>query len=195
MWVMSRTRAILAAALVAAPGAELAAQPVAPVAQPFPGQVWMPPPPQPVRPQPSPAPWLVTVWLPIIGAAVAMAAQQQQRQREEEEEVTPVETEGPTSYEYKILRSASGAFKTREKMKAALEEEARAGWELYELLDTSRLRLRRSVACRARDDGLTQDPYRTRVGASDGAIALRIVLVTLLVIGLVLAAVLVVVKR
>jgi hypothetical protein len=127
------------------------------------------------------------MWLPLSVVLLAVAAKQKQ-DREEEEEVNPVETHGPTNYEYKILRSTMGAFSTRETLKAVLEEEARAGWELYELLDRSRLRLRRSVAWRARDAELTQDPYRTRVGASEGAIAMRIVLVTLLLLGAVIGA-------
>jgi hypothetical protein len=180
------------AALVAAPTGDLAAQVVAP--QPFPGPVWVPPPPPPPPPQP-PAPWPVFLtWLPMLFVLIAVAIKLKQ-DREEEEEVNPVETDGPTGYEYKILRSTMGAFKDRATLKATLEEEARAGWELYELLDSCRMRLRRSVAWRAKDAELTQDPYRMRVGASEGAIALRIVLVTLALIGVVVAVLLLVMNK
>jgi hypothetical protein len=125
---------------------------------------------------------------------LVVVASKQKQDREEEEEVNPVESDGPAGYEYKILRSPMGAFNTREKLKAVLDEEARAGWELYELLDSCRVRLRRSVAWRARDAELTQDPYRTRVGASEGAIALRIILVALVLIGVVVGVLLLVLK-
>ena len=81
--------------------------------------------------------------------------------------------------EYKILRSATGAFKNPAKFRRALEEEARAGWELMEKLDNSRVRLRRSVAWRQKDGELAQDPYRTSFGLSETAFGLWIALVAL----------------
>lgn len=87
-------------------------------------------------------------------------------------------------FEYKIIRSAWGAFKDPTKFRAALDEEARAGWELLEKLDESRARLRRSIDCRNGDAGLGQDPYRTDVEINYDEIVLRAL--GLLLVGLAL---------
>jgi hypothetical protein len=109
------------------------------------------------------------------GAEAAAAEEQRRREQEEEEEVTPFNTDPSGAVEYKIIRSATRTFKDPAKFRAALEEEARAGWELVEKLDDRRVRLRRSVAWRQKDDELSQDPYRITVGLSEAALALRIV--------------------
>jgi hypothetical protein len=90
--------------------------------------------------------------------------------------MTPSNTDPTGAVEYKILRSVTGAFKHAEKFRAALEEEARAGWELAEKLDDSRARLRRSVAWREKDGELSQDPYRITVGMSRLTLGLCIAL-------------------
>ena len=87
-------------------------------------------------------------------------------------------------FEYKIIRSATGAFKNPTKFRAALDEEARAGWELLEKLDNSRARLRRSTDCRNGDAGLGQDPYRTQVGITEGVLAIWIIVGLALFIGM-----------
>jgi hypothetical protein len=108
---------------------------------------------------------------------VAFAVWVLKRQREQEEEEMSAPTTDPaTGFEYKIIRSATGAFKHPDKFRAMLDEEARAGWELHELFDHCRVRLRRFVVCRQRDAELSQDPYRTRFGTGEGKIALWIVL-------------------
>jgi hypothetical protein len=112
-------------------------------------------------------------------AGAAAAAARQQRDQEEEEEVTPFNTDPSGAVEYKIIRSATGAFKNPAKFRAALEEEARAGWELVEKLDDSRVRLRRSVIWRQKDGELSQDPYRIKVGLSEAGLVLWVVLGTL----------------
>jgi len=89
-------------------------------------------------------------------------------------------TDPAAASEYKIIR---GGFQKPDKLRAMLDEEARAGWELFELLDAGRARLRRPTACRARDGELTQDPYRTVYSAADPATALRV----LVVLGAILA--------
>ncbi len=102
-------------------------------------------------------------------APIAVAA----REKEEEEERAMVEwlagqedADGP--YEYKVLRSSFGAFANRAKRQAALDEEARAGWELTAKLDDDRLILRRPVSMRGADSVLPPeiDPYRVQVGAN-----------------------------
>jgi len=97
-------------------------------------------------------------------AAAAAAAEEEQRGKQEEEEMTLMNSDPSGKFEYKIIRSATGAFRDRTRFRAALDEEARAGWELLEKLDESRARLRRSIDCRNSDAGLDQDPYRTDVG-------------------------------
>ena len=89
--------------------------------------------------------------------------------------MTLMNTDPTGAVEYKIIRSATGAFKDPAKFRAALDEEARAGWELVEKLDNSRARLRRSTECRKDDARLGQDPYRTQVGIGEGALTIGIV--------------------
>ena len=80
----------------------------------------------------------------------------------------PEDLEG---WEFKIVRSASGALKKPERRRAILNEEARAGWELIEKFDDNRIRLKRSTAHRQMDPSLDFDPYRTWVGMSPNALA------------------------
>lgn len=156
------------------------------------GPVPAPPAVRPPNP-PQPTPVIFTqVWIvPMMLAVVFLI--RKQREQEEEEEMTAHLTADAGPLEYKILRSTTGAFKHPAKLRAALDDEARAGWELFELLDASRLRLRRPVRCRDADAELAQDPYRIYVGTGQGLIAFWIVLgtiaITLVVVG-VLAVVL-----
>ena len=106
----------------------------------------------------------------VGGAAAAAAAAKRKRDHEEEEEVTPLHPDPAAPFEYKIIRSATGAFKHPAKFRAFLEEEARAGWELLEKLDDSRARLKRPVSCRQQDGESNQDPYRIKVGVGEGTI-------------------------
>ena len=101
-------------------------------------------------------------WMPAIAAAA-------KRRREEQEESTLMERlrsqDAEGRFEFKILRSYSFAFAGRERIRSVLDEEARAGWELAEKLDSGRLVLRRPRSKRDSDRGLPAglDPYRTRV--------------------------------
>ena len=103
--------------------------------------------------------------------------------------MTLMNTDPSGAVEYKIIRSATGAFKDPAKFRAALDEEARAGWELVEKLDNSRARLRRSTECRKRDAELGQDPYRTQIGMSETALVLAIVVYVLIGVALLIGAV------
>jgi len=126
------------------------------------------------------------------GAAVAAERKRQQlQQQEEEEEVTPLGPDPSGPFEYKIIRSSTAAFKNPAKLRAFLEVEARAGWELLEKLDDSRVRLKRNIAWRQQDNDLAQDPYRTKVGVTEGMIAVWAILVALGVAALVGVVVLV----
>ena len=101
-----------------------------------------------------------------MSGVAATSEAQRVLQQQEEEEMTAPDSGDSARYEYKILRSITGAFRDPTKLRQALEEEARAGWELLEKFDDSRLRLRRPVECRKQDDLLGQDPYRTWFGMS-----------------------------
>jgi hypothetical protein len=94
-------------------------------------------------------------------------------------------------WEFKILRSAGGAFKKPERMREILEEEARAGWILVEKFDSNRLRLKRSPEAGKDDRHLDFDAWRTQIGASqtkhEAKIALIVVGVLFAVLGLVAA--------
>jgi hypothetical protein len=143
-------------------------------------QPWPPQPPQspqsPTQPYKQPVPPFAGAMPGLIVIALAIWALQQKLQQEEEEEVTPISADPAAGFEYKIMRSAFGSFKDPLKLRAMLEEEARAGWEMFEKLDDGRVRLRRSVACRQRDADLGQDPYRTNYrGAGGGKVLLWVV--------------------
>ncbi len=131
----------------------------------------------------------------MSAGAAAAAAARRRREQEEEEDMTLMNTEPSGAIEYKIIRSATGAFKDPAKFRAALDEEARAGWELVEKLDNSRARLRRSTECRKRDADVGQDPYRIQVGMSETALALWIIVAALLGVALLLGAVAGLVRR
>jgi hypothetical protein len=141
------------------------------VVQPLPvPQPWRAPP-QPSRPPPVFPAFLLPLFVVVVAAAHRL---KKQREQEEEEEVTPHLTDPATAFEYKIIR---GMFQKPDQLRAMLDDEARAGWELFELLDPARARLRRPTTCRARDGDLTQDPYRTTYLAGQGPAALKVALI------------------
>lgn len=108
------------------------------------------------------------------GAAVAAAAAAEaERQRREEEEMTNyTDADLDEDWEFKIIRSNTASFKSREVLQRVCEEEARAGWRLVEKFDNQRLRFKRPVSERANDRTLGIDPYRTQVGMSGEMIAM-----------------------
>ncbi len=108
-------------------------------------------------------------------AAAAAAAARRRREQEEEEQMTPYTPRDlAENWEFKILRSATGAFKDPAVMQRYLAEEAQAGWTLVEKFDNSRIRLKRPAAARQQDAQCTFDPYRTRVGISEVGLGLII---------------------
>jgi hypothetical protein len=124
-------------------------------------------------------------------AGDSMAGPGRRLEEEEEEEMSSPDAVEATRHEYKILRSATGAFRSPVKFSELLNEEARAGWELLEKLSDHRVRLRRHIKWRNDDARLSQDPYRTRVGMSEDALTLWVVTAVSAVIGaIILAAVL-----
>jgi hypothetical protein len=122
-------------------------------------------------------------WVAAAAAAkkrrLAMAAA-----AEEEETMTEyAHDELAGDWEFKIVRSASRAFRRPEVFKALVEEEAQAGWVLLEKLDDGRVRFKRPQRARARDIYLPEgvDPYRTRYDAGPSQGALVSVMLGLLV--------------
>ncbi|MDQ3584969.1 MAG: hypothetical protein M3407_04260 [Acidobacteriota bacterium] len=102
-------------------------------------------------------------------AAIAAAAAEAARRREEEEMTKYGEPELRDGWEFKILRANSDAFKKPDVLRQVCEEEAQAGWVLLEKFDDSRLRFKRPISERQRDNSLAIDPYRTHYGMSQGA--------------------------
>jgi hypothetical protein len=111
------------------------------------------------------------------GAAAAAAAAARRRAQEEEEMATYNPGDLADNWEFKILRSMTGAFKDQARLNEVLEQERRAGWELVEKFDNNRIRLKRPAAARKSDQSLEFDPYRTYVGPSETRFTLTIIAV------------------
>jgi hypothetical protein len=95
-------------------------------------------------------------------AATAAAAEQQRLQQQEEEEMTSYSPQDlEDDWEFKILRSAYGAFGDPDQMVGILEQESQAGWVLVEKFDNQRLRLKRRASEQRNDARNDFDPYRT----------------------------------
>lgn len=122
-----------------------------------------------------------------IAAAAAQKKRQQQLHTEEENMTQYTREDLKDDWEFKIVRSGSGAFRKPEALEKLVEEEARAGWVMLEKFDDSRVRFKRPRTARARDGFLPEgvDPYRTRYDVSSARYVLMIgVLIGLLLLGL-----------
>lgn len=108
-------------------------------------------------------------------AASAAAAKKKREREQEEEELTKYNAEDLEGWEFKIVRAVTGKFKKPETLKKVCEEEAKAGWELLEKFDNSRLRFKRRIENRAQDKHLKTDPYRTQVGIGEGGLVILII--------------------
>lgn len=111
-------------------------------------------------------------------SAAAHAAQEKKKKEQEEEEMTRYtdrELEG--DYEFKIVRSSSGAFGKRENLEKVVAEESMAGWVLVEKFDDNRLRFKRSASAKRNDFNLPQgvDPYRTTYGLGEAGLAFLVI--------------------
>lgn len=121
-------------------------------------------------------------------AAAAMIALQQMM--EEEQEMTNYTNDDLSGWEFKILRSSTGAFNSQQEMSKALQEEAVNGWELVEKFDHYRLRLKRRTSKRSHiNTGSALDPYRTQYGMTDGRMAVYVVFGALLFTALLMGAI------
>lgn len=105
------------------------------------------------------------------GAFVAIHAAEEQRKRDREEEEYMTRytiDELDDNWEFKIVRSETGAFRKPEVFQSLLQEESIASWELVEKLDNRRVRFKRRRDARRRDAALPPgfDPYRSQYGGS-----------------------------
>lgn len=105
--------------------------------------------------------------------------------------MTAYRSEDLDGWEFKILRSATSAFKNPAVMAAALADEARFGWELVEKFDNERLRLKRPISTRSKDNNFNPgaDPYRTQYGMGEGMLGFTIAVSVMLVFGVIIAAI------
>lgn len=111
------------------------------------------------------------------GAAAAAAASAAARaKREEEERLTMYrEDELDQDWEFKIVRSSTGAFRNPDRLRQLLGEEALSGWEFLEKFDNYRVRLKRRRSA-VNTNGLSPiDPYRSNFGISEGLLAVLII--------------------
>jgi hypothetical protein len=69
--------------------------------------------------------------------------------------------------EYKVITSNTPVFADSRKLKQILAEEAEAGWDLVELIDSSKIRVGRSKTARVNDANCRIDPYRINVGMNN----------------------------
>jgi hypothetical protein len=124
-------------------------------------------------------------WMIPITAASHRDAELAREGREEEDMTGYTHDDLKQDWEFKIVRSDSGAFRNPEVLDRLVEEEARAGWVLLEKFDDSRVRFKRPRSARSRDAFLPSgvDPYRTQYGAPAG----RQAMVTAVVLGGLLA--------
>jgi hypothetical protein len=117
--------------------------------------------------------------------AIAAAAALEAMHREEEEMTAYTQTDLNENWEFKILRSNTGAFKKPEVFQKACDEEKQAGWILVEKFDNYRLRFKRPSGTAANSMALPFDPYRTYYGITSGPyIALTIAITLALIFGI-----------
>ena len=123
-------------------------------------------------------------------AAAHAAQEKRKRDRQEEEEMTRYNrSELEQDWEFKIVRSATGAFKKPEVLQAVIQQEALAGWQMVEKFDNTRVRFKRPASAARNDISLPTgiDPYRTDYGISEGALGATIGLSIMGVVAIIVA--------
>ena len=158
--------------------ADLAAQPAVPnrlpgqpLKQPLSGPVSGQPPTQHPNYTPPQTLWFPMFFplllAPLLFVAVVIQQQrvEQEQHAEEEDETWYSEDDLMQDWEFKIVRCSRPAFSRRPFLDKVLAEEAVAGWQLVELLDGQRIRLKRPISSRVGDATLPEscNPYRLEV--------------------------------
>ncbi|MBW8011677.1 MAG: hypothetical protein FVQ83_10630 [Chloroflexi bacterium] len=96
------------------------------------------------------------------GFLVIHAANEKKNKLQEEEEMTNYSKEElQGDWEFKFVRSVSGAFKKPEELAFVVEEEALSGWKLIEKFDDNRIRFKRPASAKRNDATLPAyiEPY------------------------------------
>jgi hypothetical protein len=127
---------------------------------------------------------------PAIHGATAAAHEAARKLREEEEEMTNYsDKELQQDWEFKIVRSTTGAFGKLERIEQVVAEESVAGWVLVEKFDDNRLRFKRPANARRNDANLPAhiNPYRTTYGMSEAGLAFTIMGVIAVLVGLIVS--------
>ncbi|MCK4657299.1 MAG: hypothetical protein KAT85_09700 [candidate division Zixibacteria bacterium] len=107
-------------------------------------------------------------YIPIVASTAGVAAAR--RMRQEEEDMTGYSKDDLDGWEFKIVRANTRKFKDYKAVQQLCDEEAKAGWEMVEKFDDTRIRFKRSVDRRSGDRHLEFDPYRTRIGMTEATI-------------------------
>ncbi len=125
----------------------------------------------------------------VTGGAVAAiaAAKKKAEEREEEEKLTQYQSNDMDNWEFKIMRSGLGRFGNPEYLKKTRDEESVSGWEMVEKFDNHRVRFKRKIENRSKDQFAQIDPYRTSAGFSGGSGAIKAAIIGLLTLGLMTA--------
>lgn len=118
-------------------------------------------------------------------AAAAAAAEAKRRRQEEEEELTAYKNDDLDGWEFKIVRALHRRFKTAESVRQLCAEEAKAGWEMVEKFDDSRIRFKRRIDQRDQGAHHEIDPYRTHIGMTEGVLVILIIGISLAALGLI----------
>jgi hypothetical protein len=118
----------------------------------------------------------------ISTAHIAAAAAAAKRAKEEEQ-MTTYDKNDLDGWEFKFVRSNFGRFGSLEKVQEICREEAETGWELVEKFDQYRLRFKRRIEHRSRDNSARFDPYRTYPSSNINGQKVALILGLLLVAG------------
>ncbi|MGV3593479.1 MAG: hypothetical protein ACO1PZ_17480 [Gammaproteobacteria bacterium] len=90
--------------------------------------------------------------------------------------------------EYKVITSNTPMFANPAKLKQILAEEAQAGWDLEEVVDSNKIRVGRDKAQRSGDAARKFDPYRINVGMNQVLYLGIAALITIVVIWAIIQA-------
>jgi hypothetical protein len=90
--------------------------------------------------------------------------------------------------EYKVITSNTPLFSNSAKLKAILAEEAQAGWDLDEIIDSTKIKVGRDKSHRSGDASRMVDAYRINVGMNQMLYLGCAALITIVVIWAIIQA-------